>query len=90
MATHLPEQGESMKLFIFQYVDPGTGTLLMQLLLSFFIGVGFYLITMRRRLMNWFKRQPTDKAADASPPPEKIEQEKSKSIQGQNSSNGTF
>lgn len=79
-----------MNIFIFQYVDPGTGTLLMQLLLSFFIGVGFYLITMRRRLMNWFKRQPTDKAADASPQPEKIEQEKSKSVQVKNSPNGTF
>jgi hypothetical protein len=58
---------------ILQYVDPGTGTLLAQLLFSFLIGVGFYLLTVRRRLMNFFKRQPTDKPADLAPQSEKTE-----------------
>jgi len=62
-----------MILFTLQYVDPGTGSLLTQLLFSFFIGAGFYLITVRRRLKHWFRKRFADKHADASPPPEKIE-----------------
>jgi hypothetical protein len=57
-----------MKLLIFQYVDPGTGSLLMQLLFSFLIGVGFYLVTLRHRLIGFFKRQPPDKPAAAPTP----------------------
>lgn len=61
---------------IFQYVDPGTGTLLTQLLLSFLIGVGFYLLTLRRRLISFFKRQTTDKPADVAPQSEQSEPKK--------------
>lgn len=70
-----------MNCFIIQYVDPGAGSLLLQLLLSVFIGLGFYLITLRRRLKNWFKRQPADNSAYPSPQPEKIETEKTNSVQ---------
>lgn len=60
-------------IMIIQYVDPGTGTLLTQLFFSFLIGVGFYLLTMRRRLMSFFKRRPKDKPEDMAPPSEKSE-----------------
>ena len=60
-------------LMIFQYVDPGTGTLLTQLFFSFLIGVGFYLLTMRRRLTNFFRRRFTGKPQDLAPPSEKSE-----------------
>jgi|1185.fasta_scaffold1964384_1 hypothetical protein len=43
-------------LLLFQYVDPGTGSLLAQLFLSFAIGIGFYLLTIRRRLGKFFSR----------------------------------
>jgi len=49
-----------MKLFILQYIDPGAGSLLTQLLLSIGIGAGFYLMTARRRIGNWFKRRQTE------------------------------
>jgi hypothetical protein len=51
-------------LLLLQYVDPGTGSLLMQLLLSFLIGVGFYLVTIRRRLKGFFNRRSADQAAE--------------------------
>jgi hypothetical protein len=38
-----------------QYVDPGTGSLLTQLCFSLVIGVGFYLISMRRRIKSLFQ-----------------------------------
>ena len=36
-----------------QYVDPGTGSLLTQLFFSLFIGIGFYLVRMRRRVKSF-------------------------------------
>jgi hypothetical protein len=44
-----------VNVLIFQYVDPGTGSLLTQLLLSVAIGAGFYLMTARRRIGNWLR-----------------------------------
>jgi hypothetical protein len=61
---------------VFQYVDPGTGTLLTQLLFSFLIGIGFYLLTIRRRVSGFFKRRPPDKPADLTPQSEKSEPKK--------------
>jgi len=48
---------------IFQYVDPGTGSLLTQLLLSILIGAGFYLMILRKRIAGFFRRsaKPTEK-----------------------------
>ena len=55
-----------------QYVDPGTGSLLTQLCFSLFIGVGFYLISMRRRIKSLFKgrspQQPTGQEAEKIEP----------------------
>lgn len=62
-----------MSLFIIQYVDPGTGSLLTQLLLSIGIGAGFYLLTLRRRLRDWFARRPGTKPTVARSPSEKVE-----------------
>lgn len=47
-----------------QYVDPGTGSLLTQLCISLFIGVGFYLIGIRRRIKGLFQgRSPEPRAS---------------------------
>jgi hypothetical protein len=53
---------------ILQYVDPGTGSLLAQLLISFLIGIGFYLVTIRRRLKGFFTRQPVDQSPESPKP----------------------
>lgn len=51
-----------MSFLFLQYVDPGAGSLITQLLLSLFIGAGFYLLSFRRRIQNWLKGQSNDKA----------------------------
>jgi len=53
---------------MFQYVDPGTGSLLTQLVLSAVIGSGFYLIVLRKRIANFFRRS---RGAPESPASEK-------------------
>jgi len=47
--------GWSLILSFLQYVDPGTGSLLTQLLLSFVIGAGFYLVVLRKRIAGVFR-----------------------------------
>lgn len=49
-----------------QYVDPGTGSLLAQLFFSFLIGIGFYLVTIRRRIKSWFRRPDQKTEPDGS------------------------
>jgi hypothetical protein len=39
-----------------QYVDPGTGSLLTQLILSVVIGAGFYLVVLRKRVAAALRR----------------------------------
>ena len=61
-----------------QYVDPGTGSLLTQLCFSLFIGVGFYLISVRRRIKGLFQgRSPEPRASQEG---EKSEPRQPKSV----------
>lgn len=50
---------------VFQYVDPGTGSLLTQLLLSVLIGAGFYLMVLRKRIAGFWRR-PAKTTEEAS------------------------
>jgi hypothetical protein len=62
---------------IFQYVDPGTGSLLTQLLLSILIGAGFYLMILRKRIAGFFRRwtKTTEETSSAAGKPEAAKQE---------------
>jgi hypothetical protein len=42
------------------YINPGASALIIQLLMSLFIGVGFYLVRYRGRIGNWFRRTPRE------------------------------
>ncbi|MCC6264918.1 MAG: hypothetical protein IT169_15185 [Bryobacterales bacterium] len=42
-----------MPAWAFAYVDPGTGTILWQMLLGLMVGVGFYF----RRIVGWFTKK---------------------------------
>ncbi len=45
-----------MNSLLIQYVDPGAGSLITQLLLSLFIGLGFYVFSFRRRISDRLRR----------------------------------
>ena len=63
--------------FALFYTDPGTGTLILQLLAAAFLGAVFYFRYFTKRVKGYFSRKKTDDAAQhptASPDlSEKIE-----------------
>jgi hypothetical protein len=52
------------------YTDPGTGTLILQLLAAGFIGAAFYARQFARRARSLFSKKQADEAAPDSPSPD--------------------
>jgi hypothetical protein len=51
-------------LFAFLYTDPGTGTLLLQLLAAGFLGVAFYFRYFTKRVKGFFDKRKGDAGTD--------------------------
>jgi hypothetical protein len=47
--------------FIFLYLDPGTGSILIQFIIAAIAAIGFYLSTMRKKIKLFFKRRSEKK-----------------------------
>lgn len=51
------------RFFAFLYTDPGTGALILQLLVAAFLGAVFYFRYFTRRARNLFSRKPKDEGS---------------------------
>ena len=50
--------------FALFYTDPGTGTLILQLLAAAFLGAVFYFRYFTKRVKNYFSRNKTDEGSE--------------------------
>lgn len=58
---------------LFLYTDPGTGTLILQLLIAAFLGVFFYIRFFFKRVGGFFSRKKTTEDSQAyDAPPEEL------------------
>lgn len=65
---------------VYAYADPGSGTLIWQMLLAAAFGLVFYL----RRIMAWFRSRSPDREKDKSVDPRAAETERdSNSVDGE-------
>jgi hypothetical protein len=63
----------------YAYADPGSGTLIWQMILAASFGVMFY----ARRIIGWFRRPKTGRERGSTPEPPGLETEKeSESVKG--------
>ena len=51
-------------IFALFYTDPGTGTLILQLLAAAFLGLVFYFRYFTKRVKNYFSRDKTDAGSE--------------------------
>lgn len=50
----------------FGYIDPGAGSYAFQLLIAGLSAATFFFVTLKKRIVNWFRRRPPE---DGTSPP---------------------
>lgn len=51
----------------FGYIDPGAGSYVFQLLIAGLSAGTFFFVTMKKRIVNWFRRRPSEDETSAPP-----------------------